>query len=60
MSNVVIIDYGTGNVKSVEYALNRLGAAPVLLCNSLAVLRRVSPAVYEAQADTIETAKFKL
>jgi glutamine amidotransferase len=27
---IVIIDYGAGNVKSVQYALNRLGINPVL------------------------------
>ena len=29
----VIIDYGAGNVKSVEFALNRLGHTPVLSCD---------------------------
>ena len=27
---IVIIDYGAGNVKSVQYALNRLGVNPIL------------------------------
>ena len=27
---IVIIDYGAGNVKSVQYALNRLGINPIL------------------------------
>jgi len=30
MKNLVIIDYDTGNVQSLKYALNRLGVEPVL------------------------------
>jgi len=30
MADLVIVDYGAGNVKSVEFAFNRLGVKPVL------------------------------
>jgi len=30
MADLVIVDYGAGNVKSVEFALNRLGVKPIL------------------------------
>lgn len=30
MADLVIIDYGAGNVKSVDFALRRLGASPLL------------------------------
>ena len=30
MSNIVIIDYGAGNIQSVKYALNRLGIEAIL------------------------------
>lgn len=30
MADLVIVDYGAGNVKSVEFAFNRLGVKPIL------------------------------
>lgn len=38
MDNVVIIDYGAGNVKSVEFALRRLGANVLLTSNKEAIV----------------------
>lgn len=38
MDNVVIIDYGAGNVKSVEFALRRLGANVLLTSDKEAIV----------------------
>ena len=37
MKNIVIIDYGAGNVKSVNFAFQRLGYAPVLSDDPLVI-----------------------
>jgi imidazole glycerol phosphate synthase, glutamine amidotransferase subunit len=37
MADLVIVDYGAGNVKSVEFALNRLGVKPILSSDAYVV-----------------------
>jgi len=39
MADLVIVDYGAGNVKSVEFALNRLGVKPTLSADAEVISR---------------------
>lgn len=60
---IVIIDYGAGNVKSVQFALERLGYAAVCT-NDVDVIQAadkvIFPGVGEAQSAMIEIKKFGL
>ncbi len=53
MSKVVIIDYGAGNVKSVKFALERLGVSPLLTSaheDILSADKVIFPGVGEARS----------
>lgn len=61
--NIVIIDYGAGNVKSVQFALERLGY-DAICSNDPAVIRDadkvIFPGVGEAQSAMREIRKYQL
>lgn len=61
--NIVIIDYGAGNVKSVQFALERLGYDAVC-SNDAQVIEQadkvIFPGVGEAQSAMLEIKKFGL
>ena len=61
--NIVIIDYGAGNVKSVQFALERLGYTAICT-NDLNAIQKadkvISPGVGEAQSAMREIKKFGL
>ncbi len=61
--NIVIIDYGAGNVKSVQFALERLGYDAVC-SNDAQVIKQadkvIFPGVGEAQSAMLEIKKFGL
>jgi len=50
MKEVVIVDYGAGNIRSVEYALNRLGIEPVL-SNDPEVIRKAGKVIFPGQGE---------
>ena len=50
MGEVVIIDYGAGNIRSVEYALNRLGVDPVL-SNDPGAIRKADKVIFPGQGE---------
>jgi glutamine amidotransferase len=63
MSNVVIIDYGAGNVKSVKFALQRLGITPKLSSNPdeiNAADKLIFPGVGEAKSSMSAINEFGL
>lgn len=43
--NIVIIDYGAGNVKSIEFAINRLGYS-IVLSNNIEVIRNADKVIF--------------
>lgn len=60
---VVIINYGSGNIKSVEFAFNRLGVSPRLSNNIDEIQsadRVVFPGVGEAKSAKLELMKYGL
>ncbi len=61
--NIVIIDYGAGNVKSVQFALERLGYKAVCTNNILEIQsadKVIFPGVGEAQSAMNEIVKYGL
>jgi glutamine amidotransferase len=53
MSEIVIIDYGAGNIESVKFALNRLGVDPILTADKdriKAAGKVIFPGVGEAKS----------
>ena len=60
---IVIIDYGAGNVKSVQFALERLGYDAICTNNPEEIKsadKVIFPGVGEAQSAMIEIVKFGL
>ena len=61
--NIVIIDYGAGNVKSVQFALERLGYSAIC-SNDTAIIRAadkvIFPGVGEARSAMSELVKYGL
>ena len=43
--NIVIIDYGAGNVKSIEFAINRLGYN-IVLSNNIEVIKNADKVIF--------------
>ncbi|MDN5201717.1 imidazole glycerol phosphate synthase subunit HisH [Fulvivirgaceae bacterium BMA10] len=63
MSNLVIIDYGAGNVQSVKFAFNRLGIDPVLSNDAETIKaadKVIFPGVGEANTAMRALEKFNL
>ena len=61
--NIVIIDYGAGNVKSVQFALERLGYSAICTNNSeliQAADKVIFPGVGEASSALLEIKKYGL
>ena len=60
---IVIIDYGAGNVKSVQFALERLGYEAICTNNPEEIIsadKVIFPGVGEAQSAMKEIVKFGL
>lgn len=61
--NIVIIDYGAGNVKSVQFALERLGYSAICTNNSKLIQsadKVIFPGVGEASSALLELKKYGL
>ena len=60
---VVLVDYGAGNIKSVQFALNRLGIEPVLSSDQEIIRtadKVIFPGVGEARSAMKHLRRFKL